>query len=104
MDKIRRAILIFALLSLQVNALSAFADKVIFPHAFAPQDGLVSPYEEPMRQELCLNGSWQFQGTDDITVPGADVPALGDWDPVADRKSTRLNSSHSRRSRMPSSA
>ena len=83
MDKIRRAILIFALLSLQVHALSAFADKVIFPHAFAPQDGLVSPYEEPMRQELCLNGSWQFQGTDDIAVPGADVPALGDWDPVA---------------------
>ena len=28
----------------------------------------------------------------------------GDWEPVPDRKSTRLNSSHSQQSRMPSSA
>ena len=68
--------LIFTLLSLQVSVPSVFAQKIIFPYAFAPQGGLVSSYEEPVRQELCLNGSWQFQGTDDITVPGADVPAL----------------------------
>ena len=39
--------------------------------------------------------------------PNADVPIVGgavDWEVELDRKSTRLNSSHSQQSRMPSSA
>ena len=44
----------------------------------------------------------------DLTGPGEDVSPLSPQDraldDVSDRKSTRLNSSHSRASRMPSSA
>ena len=39
---------------------SAFAG-VVFPRAFAPEEGWIKPVEQPFRQELCLNGLWQFQ-------------------------------------------
>src|SRR6202000_3202822 len=61
----------------------AWGAGVEFNHAFAPQDGLVSQYEEPLRQEICLNGRWQFQGDEDKTVPGETVPSLGHWDQTA---------------------
>lgn len=32
-----------------------------FTGRFAPHQGIVTPYEKPLRQELCLNGKWQFQ-------------------------------------------
>ena len=56
---------------------------VLFPRPFAPPDGLVSKYENPARAEICLNGSWQFQGTEDTTVPESAAPQLGNWDAVA---------------------
>jgi beta-galactosidase len=31
------------------------------PLEFAPLEGVVKPPEQPLRQELCLNGLWQFQ-------------------------------------------
>jgi len=62
---------------------TAFAAGVNFEYVFAPQDGLVNRYEKPLRDELCLNGSWQFQGTPDISVPGETPPPLGTWDKVA---------------------
>ncbi len=61
-------------------ALSAQADGVHFDRAFAPQAGLVSRYEEPLRQEICLNGHWRFQGDTDTSVPGETVPPLDVWD------------------------
>ena len=35
--------------------------KVEFTRAFAPSDGMVAEVEKPLRDEMCLNGSWQFQ-------------------------------------------
>jgi beta-galactosidase len=35
--------------------------KLIYPHRFAPQEGLISPIEKNVREELCLNGLWEFQ-------------------------------------------
>src|SRR5882757_9839163 len=61
----------------------AFAGGVEFSRSFAPQGGLVSRYEEPARQEMCLNGSWRFQGDKDTSTPGDSVPQLGAWDSVA---------------------
>jgi beta-galactosidase len=57
-------------------------------HEFAPAEGWVKPTEKPSRQELCLNGAWQFQP---VPVPPAfrrgngEPPALpqpkdGAWD------------------------
>lgn len=34
---------------------------VPFNAVYAPQEGLVAPVEKPWRQEICLNGFWQFQ-------------------------------------------
>ena len=34
---------------------------VPFSRVFAPQQGLTAPVEQPWRQEICLNGSWQFE-------------------------------------------
>lgn len=36
-------------------------EKVTFPAPFAPSEGFVKAPEKPWRQELSLNGRWQFQ-------------------------------------------
>jgi len=45
-----------------------------FDQPFAPSDGLVSPVEAPYRQEVCLNGTWQFQP---VPVPASFKPVSG---------------------------
>ena len=61
-----------------------------FNRVFAPQEGMVSPVERPTRDEVCLNGSWQFQP---VAIPkefrpnGGDAPTLSPptangWDTV----------------------
>lgn len=37
-----------------------FAQGVKFDHPFAPDEGFVKSVEKPFRDEICLNGSWQF--------------------------------------------
>ena len=41
---------------------SSFAkEKVVFDRDFSPAEGLVALQEKPYRQEICLNGFWDFQ-------------------------------------------
>ena len=54
---------------------AAAAKRTVFPRAFAPSEGLVSPPEMPQRQEICLNGSWRFQP---IPLPTGYKPDQGD--------------------------
>jgi beta-galactosidase len=54
--------------------------QVVFDRVFAPQQGLVTVYEQPAREEICLNGAWRFRATDDTSVPGDAPPAMDDWD------------------------
>jgi hypothetical protein len=70
----------FGLLILQSSLSSAIAQGVKFDRIFAPQDGLVSRYEKPVRDEICLNGTWQFQGDVNTTLPGDELPQLQGWD------------------------
>ena len=35
--------------------------QITFNKEFAPQEGLVKSIEKPYRDEVCLNGSWQFK-------------------------------------------
>src|SRR5258708_5593467 len=51
---------LMVILVAQSQASWTLAEGVKFTRAFAPQEGMVTKYEEPARQELCLNGSWQF--------------------------------------------
>jgi beta-galactosidase len=47
---------------------------VVFPREFAPQEGMVKSPEQPLRAEICLNGSWQFQP---VAVPAGYVADRG---------------------------
>ncbi|MDR1919781.1 MAG: glycoside hydrolase family 2 [Tannerellaceae bacterium] len=47
-----------------------------YPYPFNPIKGMVHEEEKPFRQELCLNGSWDFmplyeQGADDFRLPAS---------------------------------
>src|SRR5450432_3037416 len=53
----RKAIIFFLLLIL-LNRLHA--QQVIFNHDFAPTEDYTKPAERPYRDDICLNGSWQF--------------------------------------------
>lgn len=44
---------------LLMSALPALA--VQYNHVFAPSGGYVNKYEKPFREEVCLNGYWDFQ-------------------------------------------
>jgi beta-galactosidase len=49
-----------------ILAVCGYAGPAQFTRDFAALDGIVKPGEQPFRQELCLNGTWQFQP---VTVP-----------------------------------
>ena len=52
----------FTLQPIQTNAQKATNDqKLFYPYSFAPSEGLVNKTEKEHRQEICLNGYWDFQ-------------------------------------------
>ncbi|MDH6305648.1 hypothetical protein M2459_002115 [Parabacteroides sp. PF5-5] len=52
----------FTLQSTKVNAQTVANDQRLnYPYTFAPQEGLVNKTEKEHRQEICLNGYWDFQ-------------------------------------------
>ena len=67
----------------------AQAQPLRFARDFAALEGYVKPQEVPWRQELCLNGSWQFQP---VAIPRGyqrnqgippELPPPGaDWEPT----------------------
>ena len=77
-----RGAVIFAL-GVLLHSTLLFAEGVRFDRLFAPQDGLVSRYEEPLRQEICLDGRWKFQGDQNIQIPGAVALLPGAWETTA---------------------
>ena len=52
---------------------SVLTAGVRFPYRFAPSEGFTNRLEKPYRDEVCLNGSWNFQ-------PGAECTGI--WDDV----------------------
>lgn len=44
-----------------VAVFSQISEKLVYPYAFAPSEGLVNKYEKQYRSEICLNGYWDFQ-------------------------------------------
>jgi beta-galactosidase len=81
--------LVLPLVACFCTCASAFA-AVTFPRAFAPEEGWVKPLEQPFRQELCLNGRWQFQPLllphdwkrDTGTAPELPPPIADKWEPT----------------------
>lgn len=64
--------------------------SVEFSRRFAPHQGIVTNYEFPQRQELCLNGLWQFQPidipsdwiSDQGLPPVLQMPKADQWEKV----------------------
>ncbi|MDB5117232.1 MAG: beta-galactosidase [Mucilaginibacter sp.] len=52
----------------------AHAQGVKFNHDISPAEGIIKPQEKPCREEICLNGRWDFQP---IAVPADWVPNNG---------------------------
>jgi beta-galactosidase len=54
---------------------TVIAKDVIFDDEFSPLEGLIALPEKAYRQEICLNGLWDFQGVD---LPADWKPNVGD--------------------------
>lgn len=73
---------------LTVAVTASWAQKLVYPHAFAPSEGYVNKTEKPYRAEICLNGYWDFQPVGlpkDFQHGKGEAPALprpkeGAWD------------------------
>lgn len=52
--------LIYIVLSPLIT-INAFSQRVEYKGIFSPLQSLVNPAEKPYREDICLNGSWQFQ-------------------------------------------
>jgi beta-galactosidase len=72
-----------------IGALSMQAAE--FSRVFSPSEGMLKPQEQPFREEVCLNGSWQFQPValpqgfqrDAGQPPVLPQPKADGWDPTA---------------------
>lgn len=90
-SSLRLALFAAALLAGLSQAHAAPAKPLMFPRAFAPSDGWVRAPEMPLRQEMCLNGSWRFQPVrvpmgwkrDQGAAPDLTPPAPGRWEKTA---------------------
>jgi len=56
--------------------ITGFAAGVTFERDFSPLEGMVTTYEAPFRQEICLNGLWDFQPLDAGAHQPGELPAL----------------------------
>lgn len=51
------------------------ADRITYKHPFNPVKGLVNKAEKPYREELCLNGKWEFMPVYDAKATDFKLPA-----------------------------
>ena len=78
-----RTLMVLVFLS---GMLRAQAQEHSFPRDFAPTDDYTKPQERPFRDDVCLNGSWQFmpvEGADKLTkdqLTYPDVPTDPSWE------------------------
>ena len=78
------------------------AERCVFRYDFAPQEGFVKTPEQPLRQELCLNGLWRFQPLpvprgyewDKGIVPELPPPAADKWETVPIKIPSPWNANH----------
>ena len=88
---LRLALLAAVLLAVLTRASAAPQTPAVFPGAFAPSEGWVKAPERPLRQEICLNGSWRFQPVpvpagwkrDQGTAPELTPPIPTRWEATA---------------------
>ncbi len=88
---------------------SMAAARVVFDDEFSPLQGMTSSYENPYRQEICLNGLWEYQGVkvpvgwqrDAGKAPELAKPLPDAWDAVKIKIPSPWNVNSYRRSDGP---
>lgn len=53
--------------------------QVKYPYRFNPEEGMVKAPEKPYRQELCLNGTWQFMPLFTRDTAALRLPSAFQW-------------------------
>jgi len=82
--KIKYSILIFMMLFIIGSSVSG--QHIIFSHEFAPSDDHVKFMERPYRDDICLNGSWNFYPVDHaeklsrLDIMNPSVPSDPSWE------------------------
>ena len=77
-----KTFLLLLLILLSYNSIA----QTKFNRTFAPQGGMVTDAEKPYRDEICLNGSWQFmpvtfaKGFTPDEVKSPKLPTTGSWE------------------------
>jgi hypothetical protein len=77
-----KTFLLLLLILLSYNSIA----QTKFNRTFAPQEGMVKDVEKPYRDEICLNGSWQFmpvtlaKETTPDEVKSPKLPTTGSWE------------------------
>ena len=56
--KMRKYFILTVLIALSISMYAT--ERIKYPYPFNPMQGLVNDVEKPYRQELCLNGKWDF--------------------------------------------
>lgn len=83
--KISVLILFLTIVNIQYLA----AQKVQFHKDFAPQEGLIKDDEKPYRDEICLNGKWQFmpvnlpEGVTLEQIKSPNLPSKSGWEKIS---------------------
>ncbi len=93
---------LFSGLAVATLAATVCAERCVFTGDFAPQEGFVKTPEQPLRQELCLNGPWRFQPVPapqgyewDKGVPPELPPPVADkWEKVPIKIPSPWNANH----------
>ena len=92
----------FKMFAVLMLAGSVQAGRCVFTGDFAPQEGFVKQPEQPLRQELCLNGPWRFQplpvpdgyAWDKGILPELPPPVEGKWEKVPVKIPSPWNANH----------
>jgi beta-galactosidase len=60
----------------------AIPAQVQYPHVFSPLGNIVSEYERPYRDAVCLNGTWQFMPVYETDMSKFNMPQSFVWDAI----------------------
>src|SRR6056297_234302 len=82
----KKPAILFTSLWLLGSSLAAHSQEISSALDFAPHEGLVKEVEKPLRDEVCLNGRWQFMPVDlpeDCSfreIRNQSIPAGKNWE------------------------
>lgn len=78
MKKLTIPLLSFFLIVLTITA----GDKINYPAPFNPVKGLINQVESTHRQEICLNGTWDFMPIQNAKAEDFKLPSRFNWETI----------------------